>query len=289
MIIVGKDDHSLFIFPFEKGKLLNLNIISKLMESHTLWGMIHVPALPGSGNNPQSIDKIINFCLEDAQIFFENGIDHLFIENFGDAPFPKSTVEPQVIVALTSIINHIKAHFPRVLVGVNVLRNDAIAALAIASITQSHAIRVNVLTHARLTDQGIIEGCSYELAKFRRQLQSEVEVWADVEVKHSFPLADIPLSDTIHDMLERGGANKIIFSGSRTGSEADLSVLKNIVEGNILTPEKIVIGSGISEHNISSFMSYARNFIVGSSLKVDNKLSNHIDPNKVSSLVSKVR
>ena len=259
------------------------------MDSHTLWGMIHVPSLPGSGNNTQSIDEIINFCLNDAQTFFENGINHLFIENFGDAPFPKNNVDPQVIAALTTILDHIKAHFPHTEFGVNVLRNDAIAALAIASITQSYAIRVNVLTHARLTDQGLIEGCAYELAKFRRQLKSEVEVWADVEVKHSFPLASIPLPDAIHDMIERGGANRIIFSGSRTGSEVDLSILKNLVEGNILSPEKIVIGSGISEHNITSFLPYARHFIVGSSLKIHNKLSNHIDPAKVSSLVAKVQ
>lgn len=258
------------------------------MEAHTIWGMIHVPALPGSANNTQSINEIIDFCLTDAQIFFENGVDHLFIENFGDAPFPKNTVDPQVIAALTTIINHIKVRFPSMVLGVNVLRNDALAALAIASITQSPAIRVNILTHARLTDQGVIEGCSYELAKFRRQLQSEVEVWADVDVKHSFPLADVPVSDAIHDMIERGGAHKIIFSGSRTGSEVDLSILKNIVEGNILTPEKIVIGSGISEQNITNFMVYARNFIVGSSLKVDNNISNHIDPDKVSKLVAKI-
>ena len=44
------------------------------MSSHTLWGMIHVPSLPGSGNNPHPFDEIIDFCLADAKIFFENGI-----------------------------------------------------------------------------------------------------------------------------------------------------------------------------------------------------------------------
>ena len=250
--------------------------------------MIHVPPLPGSGNSHLSIEEIKSFCLTDAKNMYENGINHFFIENFGEAPFPKNTVEPHVIAALTSIIEHIKVNFPSAMFGVNCLRNDALSALAIASTTNSHAIRVNILTHARLTDQGIIEGCSYGLSRYRNQLHSKVEVWADVDVKHSYPLANMPVSDEIHDMISRGGADKIIFTGSRTGAKANVSTLKSLVESNILTPEKIVIGSGITAENIQSFMPYAKNFIVGSSLKQDNILSNNIDPIKVSRLVSKL-
>ena len=259
------------------------------MTLHTLWGMIHVPTLLGSGVAHQSMDEIKEFCLTDAKILYENNINHFFIENFGDAPFPKNIVEPHVIAALTLIIEQIKLHFPSVQIGVNCLRNDALAALAIASVTNAQAIRVNVLTHARLTDQGIIEGCAYDLNKYKNQLQSTAEVWADVDVKHSYSLANIPTADAIHDMLSRGGASKIIFTGSRTGAEANLVTLKELVETNILTPEKIVIGSGISENNIQSFMPYAKNFIVGSSLKQNNDLSNHIDPDKVSRLVAKLQ
>lgn len=258
------------------------------MIKQTLWGMIHVPLLPGSGNRTLSMEQILEFCLEDAKNLFENGISSFFIENFGDAPFSKNKVEPHVIAALTMIVNHLKAHYPTVRIGVNVLRNDALAALAIASATECQAIRVNVLTHARLTDQGIIEGCSYELNKYRNQLNSTIEVWADVEVKHSYPLAQIPIAETIQDALHRGGAAKIIFTGSKTGAEADLNLIKELVESNIITPEQIVIGSGISEKNIQLFLPYANNFIVGSSLKLHNILSNHIDTQKVAKLVSKL-
>ena len=258
------------------------------MINPTLWGMIHVPPLPGSGNGSFSIKQILEFCLEDAKNLFENGISSFFIENFGDAPFPKNKVEPHVIAALTTITNHLKAHYPIIKVGINVLRNDALAALAIASATESQAIRVNVLTHARLTDQGIIEGCSYELNKYKNQLKSTIEVWADVDVKHSYPLAQVPIAEAIHDTLHRGGAAKIIFTGPKTGAEADLNLLKELVESNIISPEQIVIGSGISEKNIQTFLPYANSFIVGSSLKLNNTLSNHIDSDKVAKLVSKI-
>jgi len=258
------------------------------MKSHTLWGMVHVPQLPGSGTKAQSINECKDFCLIDAKNYIENGINHLFIENFGDAPFAKSNVDSHVISGLTSIIDHIKFNYPEVQFGVNVLRNDALSALAIATITNSQIIRVNILTHARLTDQGIIEGCSYELAKYKAQLQSKVKIWADINVKHSYPLAEIPLSESIHDTIERGGAEKIIFTGTKTGSEPNISVLKRVVEEGFVKPKDIVIGSGISLKNIEIFLPYANNFIVGTSLKEQNIFANHVDPLKVSKLVSKL-
>lgn len=258
------------------------------MTRPTIWGMIHVPPISGSKNASKSFKEVIDFCLQDAKILFENGIKCFFIENFGDAPFPKNNVEPHVIAALTTIIDELKFHFPEIKIGVNVLRNDALAALAIATITDCTAIRVNILTHARLTDQGIIEGCSYELHNYKKQLNSTVEIWADVEVKHSYPLAEIPISDAILDMFERGGASKIIFTGTRTGSEAQLQTLREVVDAKIISPDNIVIGSGISEKNIETFLPYAKNFIVGSSLKLHNHIFNHIDPLKVLSLMSKL-
>jgi hypothetical protein len=259
------------------------------MNQTIIWGMIHVPALPGNINNSLPIQEIVDFCVTDAKILFDSGIDHFFIENFGDSPFPKTNVQPHVIVGLTTIINKIKAELPNVSIGVNVLRNDALSALAIATITDCLVIRVNILTHARLTDQGLIEGCSYNLASYAVQLNSSVEIWADINVKHSYSLADIPLPDAIHDMMDRGGASKIIFTGSRTGMQADVSLLKELVEKKIILPENIVIGSGISEINIHDFLPYAKNFIVGSSLKINNILSNHIDSNKVSKLLSTIK
>lgn len=258
------------------------------MGNHTIWGMIHVPTLPGSGIQTKSFEQIKQFCLIDAKNLYENGVKHFFIENFGDAPFTKGAVQPHVTASLTAVIEHIKSQLPECIFGVNVLRNDALSALAIASTTGSQAIRVNVLTHARLTDQGIIEGCSYELTKYKNQLQSNIEIWADVDVKHSYPLATIPLEDAIHDSLGRGGADKVIFTGSRTGSEADFKTIKALIEANVVTADKVVIGSGITPDNIENFLPYAKNFIVGSSLKQQGVFTNHIDPEKVSKLVSAI-
>ena len=78
---------------------------------------------------------------------------------------------------------------PGIAIGINVLRNDARAALAIAAVVGAACIRVNVHTGARVTDQGLVEGRAAETLRLRRALGAEsVAIWADVNVKHSAPL-----------------------------------------------------------------------------------------------------
>src|SRR5437763_1037242 len=72
--------------------------------------------------------------------------------------------------------------------GVNVLRNDAAAALSIACACDAQFIRVNVHSGALLTDQGLITGRAAETLRLRKQLGGEhVQIFADVLVKHAVP------------------------------------------------------------------------------------------------------
>ena len=52
-------------------------------------------------------------------------------------------------------------------VGVNVLRNDALAGLGVAAATGAQFVRVNVLTGVMYTDQGPIVGKAAEVARKR--------------------------------------------------------------------------------------------------------------------------
>ena len=61
-----------------------------------------------------------------------------------------------------------------------VLRNDGIAALAIAEATKSQFVRINVLNNTMFTDQGIIEGDAHKVNQFKSSLNSYVEIYADV-------------------------------------------------------------------------------------------------------------
>src|SRR5205085_570792 len=82
----------------------------------------------------------------------------LIVENYGDAPFFPTNVPAETVAALTLACREVVALAEGRPVGVNVLRNDARAALGIAVAAGARFIRVNVHTGVAATDQGLIEG-----------------------------------------------------------------------------------------------------------------------------------
>jgi membrane complex biogenesis BtpA family protein len=171
------------------------------MTPSTLWpaaslpviGMLHLAALPGSPRNSLPLTAIRDQALRDTEALVSGGVHGLMLENFGDTPFLPGPVAAATIAQMTWLLGEIKRSFS-VPCGVNVLRNDGVAALAVAAAGGGEFIRVNVLTGARVTDQGIIQGIAHDLLRERRRLQADgIQIWADVNVKHSAPLASRPV------------------------------------------------------------------------------------------------
>jgi membrane complex biogenesis BtpA family protein len=210
----------------------------------------------------------------------------LIIENFFDAPFTKQQVDPAVVSAMTLIVDRIK-NLVVLPIGLNVLRNDAHSALAIATCVNAQFIRVNVLTGVMATDQGIIEGQAHELLRYRRELGSEVKILADVLVKHARPLGTPNLTTAVQDTIERGLADGVILSGWATGSPPSFEDLELAVAAAKGTP--VFIGSGADLDNIGQLLLAADGVIVASSLKRHGKITEPVDPIRVSQFVETAR
>jgi hypothetical protein len=252
-----------------------------------LIGMIHLGALPGSPGYRGSIDALRAAALHDAEALVEGGIDGLLIENYGDAPFFPGRVPPHTVAHLTALAAEVSRRFS-VPLGVNVLRNDGLAALAVAQAVGARFIRVNVLSGARLTDQGLIQGIAHHLTRLRSALGAgAIQIWADVNVKHSAPLAPCNLSDEVADLVRRGGADALIVSGQATGREASLEELGAVRAAAGDTP--VLVGSGVSPETIVRYLPHADGFIVGTSLKEDGVTDRPVDLDRVKALAEKLR
>jgi len=233
-----------------------------------LIGMIHLDALPGAPAYSGEIGLVIARAVADALVLAEAGFDALMVENFHDTPFFKTNLPPETIAALTRCALEVKRAVPALPLGINALRNDGVAALAIAVATGAEFIRVNVLTGAMVTDQGLVEGCAADLMRRRAALGGSVAVLADVLVKHAAPMGALDLGQTAQDMVHRGGAQALIVSGTGTGAPTDperVRALRLAVPG---TP--VVIGSGVTADNLRSLAADA--YIVGTSLKVAGRV-----------------
>jgi membrane complex biogenesis BtpA family protein len=182
-----------------------------------LIGVIHLAPLPGSPSPSPGLDAVIARAVADAVALELGGADAIIVENFGDAPFAGSRVEPATVAAMTRVALAVRERAGRLPLGINVLRNDAIAALAIAAATGASFIRVNVHTGAMVTDQGTITGEARATLLERNRLGADVRIAADVMVKHAVPLGDWTIEQQASDASERGRADALIVTGSGTG------------------------------------------------------------------------
>ena len=249
-------------------------------------GVVHLSPLPTSPRWKGKLAEVISRAEQEATALAAGGVDGIIVENFFDAPFCKDEVDPAVVSAMTLIVDRLKG-MVMLPIGINVLRNDARSAMAIATCTEVQFIRVNVLTGVMAADQGLIEGKAYELLRYRRELGSEVAILADVLVKHARPLGTPNLTVAVQDTIQRGLADGVILSGWATGNPPTQEDLELATAAAGDTP--VFIGSGASWENIPQLMQAANGVIVSSSLKRYGKISETIDPIRVSQFVEAAR
>jgi hypothetical protein len=170
-------------------------------------------------------------------------------------------------------------------IGVNVLRNDALAAMAVAQAVEASFIRVNIHTGAMLTDQGPLIGRARSTLVARRAWGAEaVRLVADVRVKHAVPWGDWALEDLARDLAGRGQADVLVATGRATGlptDPADLEVLRAVAPR---VPRWV--GSGVDLGRLPD--GPLDGMIVGTCLHADSDWSKPVDPSRVSALVRAV-
>ncbi|MEO8875739.1 MAG: BtpA/SgcQ family protein [Polyangiaceae bacterium] len=241
-----------------------------------LTGVIHLAPLPGSPRSSRTVSEIAKSAAADARALQDAGFDLVMIENFGDAPFFRGEAPPVTIAAMTACAVAVRTEAAKIPIGINILRNDVAAALAIASVVGAKAVRVNVHSGARVTDQGIVEGRAAETLRLRKSLAAEdVEIWADIDVKHSAPLAARPIEDEAIEVSERALADALLVTGTGTGVPVDGSDLVRVRKA---VPEaKIYVASGTRLDDLKMLSEHATGIIVGSALRTSGKAGDPID------------
>jgi membrane complex biogenesis BtpA family protein len=172
-------------------------------------------------------------------------------------------------------------------VGVNVLRNDADAALSAAAAAGASFVRVNVHVGTSVTDQGVLQGRAYETIRERDRLDADVAVLADVDVKHATPLGGRPLEERVADVVERGLADGVVVSGTGTGRPADDDTIRAVREtlAAVAPSTPLFVGSGVTSESVAETLSIGDGAIVGTALKTDGETTNAVDVDRVRELV----
>jgi len=254
-------------------------------------GMVHLAALPGAPDFDGERAAVRDAALRDARRLEAGGVDALMVENFGDAPFYADDVPKHAVASMTALVRDLRreSDLP---IGVNVLRNDAEAAVSIAAASGADFVRVNVHAGARLTDQGVVEGKAAETVRLRDRLDAEdVAILADVDVKHSAALAERPLTEEVAELVERGHADGVVASGAGTGHETDRDHLRAVVDArdDLGVDAPVFVGSGVTQETADETLDLADGAIVGTALKEGGETTGAVDEARVRELVDAAR
>jgi len=244
-------------------------------ERKPIIGVLHLAPLPGSpryGNDPEGI---LERARIEARMLFDAGVDAVIVENFGDAPFYRDRLPPETVAFLAVVAREVAGLG---VIGINALRNDAAAGLAVALAAGASFIRVNIHVGAYATDQGIIEGRAAETLRLRRALGVRAGIFADVAVKHAAAIAPRPIAEEARDAVDRGLADALIITGPATGSPPSEEDVLAVQE---TTRAPVLVGSGVTEATVSKFLSLADGIIVGTALERGGISGAPLDPERV--------
>lgn len=265
------------------------NAIAELFgRQKPVIGVIHLPPLPGSpGYDGQPMVALTDFALAEAERYRTGGVDGLIVENHGDIPFAKpDRLGPETAACMAVITDQVR-RATDLAIGVNVLANAAIAALAVAKAAGARFVRVNQWANAYVANEGFIEGTAAEATRYRAWLHAHpIRVFADVHVKHGAHAitADRPLGELARD-VEFFDADVAIATGQRTGDAAGIDELRAIADGTALP---VLVGSGVTAANVGAILAIADGVIVASALKRDGMWWNPVDPERLAAFAQAV-
>jgi membrane complex biogenesis BtpA family protein len=259
---------------------------SVFAQDNVVLGMVHLRPLPGAPRYGGRLAPVVEAAIGDAEAIRRGGASGMIVENFNDNPFYPDQVEPETVATMAVIAKEVVQAAGDLPVGINVLRNDWKAALAIALAVGGRFIRLNILTDALVTDQGLIEAPAHLALRYRRALGADhLLILADVYCKHGAPLARRPLGTVARDTAERGLADALIVSGEESG---DPPRHEDILEVRAAVPDvPVLLGSGMRESTAET-VAMVDGSIFGYHAKVDDVITNPVDPDRVRRFVAAV-
>ncbi len=251
--------------------------------SKALVGMIHLPPLPGSsGYLGQPFELIVDQAARDARSLRDAGFHAGIIQNTHDLPVT-ATAPPETIAFLAAVGWEIRRALDWPL-GVNILKNDAPGALAVAAAIGAMFVRLKVYVGAMLGAEGVLAPSAPEALRTRQRLGSATEIWADLFDRTSVPLVPQPVEQLAEWATKFGGASTVIVTGDTWPATMNLAqTVRSALPG---TP--VAIGGGVSLTNVREAFQCADIVIVGSALE-ERPFTGPVSVDKARALVEQAR
>lgn len=216
--------------------------------------------------------------------------DAILVENMHDLPYVKERLlGPEIVACMTRVGQAVRSIIPKDMpCGVQVLAGGNKQAVAVAKACQFQFIRAESFIFGHVADEGYMDACAGELLRYRKQIDAEnVMVFTDIKKKHSAHAitSDVSLLETAK-AAEFFHSDGLIITGTATGQETSPQEARELA-GKLKTP--LLIGSGVTKHNVDQYFNEAQAVIVGSHFKRNGEWQEEICEQNVEQFVQRVK
>ncbi len=257
------------------------------------------------------VQKLIDRALHEVEIYQRHGIQIIELENIGAPYFIGNEIPLEELLILLVIGKSIRAKFPEIQMGIQVLSCGELEALPIAIACNAFFVRSEASLYKGLRPEGETNNRG-NLAKFYYlrnylttkfgALQSEGRtlpaLWCDLQKKHTLFSTELNHLDVWLTPILFQKIEGVILTGSETGKDVDEHALKQArlflneldkkmiqIFGRILNHKiPLITGSGA---NIEVYAKYADYIIVGTAFKKNNYWENVVDEAAVKTLLGR--
>lgn len=248
--------------------------------------MAHIPAIPGTPryDPKKGVEGAVEVVRQDVLHLLANGVDAIMFCNEDDRPYTfKAGFE--AVALMTRIVTELRPTDRPF--GVDFLW-DPKAPLAICKATGGSFIR-EVVTGVYESDMGIWAPDAAELYRYRHNIDADnVHVLANITPEFASPLGTRDIATRARSAVVSTLVDAILIAGSMAGSEPDFSAVQE-AKSAVGEQVPVLLNTGARQQNIRQYLSVADGVIVGSSLKVDGKTWNPVDPARVKAFMEIVR
>lgn len=243
-----------------------------MQKQKRITGVLHLGEFPKT-HDPAVIGKICKLAQADLLALQDGGVDALIIENdFTGSPSPYGVfLDAAQKEMMREIVRFLQPSI-RLPFGFCVLLNDYETAFELAACFGASFVRLDTFVDRveRVADDIRMEPDPLAIMTYKEKAgAADVELWADIHVKHAKLLDDRSIEDSAR-MALAAGADVLIVTGNWTGRAPDTSDIKRV---RLALPQaRLIIGSGMDVANIGAFAQHVDEFIIGSAFKREGRV-----------------
>lgn len=229
-------------------------------------GMIHLPPLLSYPDFP-GLDYCIEKSLSDLKNLEEAGFSGALIENDYDQPHTEFA-NPAQISSFTAIAYEV-CKVAKIPIGVQMMLNDWKSSFAIAKVVGAKFTRLDVFVDHVTCQWCEINPNPKEIMEYKNKIYPELFLFSDIQVKYKEMLEAKSLTSSAKEAIN-SGADALIVTGEATGKETPIA--KILLIKKTYTNFPLFAGSGISKENIKEQLQIADGVIVGTSIKIGDRV-----------------